>query len=159
MMPSFNNNHNKNKKYIVWTIVSTCLLVVGASILFLINNPNKFFESQNVIENSDEKEESIEKVPNEQFEDDTTNIEEEQDNENQATEIVDDNGYIEGQPEPTEPTYIDGVLVANKKYPLPKTFQPGEDVDARAAFELMAADARKAGFELVAFSTYRSYEY
>lgn len=68
-------------------------------------------------------------------------------------------GYIEGQPEPTEPTYIDGVLIANKKHPLPSNFAPGENKEARAAFEDMAQDAKAAGFELVAFSTYRSYEY
>ena len=68
-------------------------------------------------------------------------------------------GYIEGLPEPTEPTYVQGVLIANKKYPLPSTFAPGENKEARAAFETMAQDAKNAGFELVAFSTYRSYEY
>ncbi|MFC5542851.1 MAG: D-alanyl-D-alanine carboxypeptidase family protein [Bacilli bacterium] len=69
------------------------------------------------------------------------------------------NGYIEGQQLPTKPTYIQGVLIANKKYPLPKDFAPGENKEARAAFEKMAQDAKKQGFELVAFSTYRSYEY
>jgi len=72
---------------------------------------------------------------------------------------VDNNGYIEGQQLPSKPTYIKGVLIANKKYPLPKDFAPGESKEARAAFEKMAQDARKHGFELVAFSTYRSYEY
>jgi len=67
--------------------------------------------------------------------------------------------YIEGQQLPSEPTYIQGVLIANKKYPLPKDFAPGENKEARAAFEKMAQDAKKQGFELVAFSTYRSYEY
>lgn len=69
------------------------------------------------------------------------------------------NGYIEGQQLPSKPTYIQGVLIANKKYPLPKDFAPGESKEARAAFEKMAQDAKKQGFELVAFSTYRSYEY
>lgn len=69
------------------------------------------------------------------------------------------NGYIEGQTLPSEPTYIKGVLIANKKYPLPKDYAPGENVEARAAFELMAQEAKTLGFELVAFSTYRSYEY
>lgn len=69
------------------------------------------------------------------------------------------NGYIEGQAEATEPTYVDGVLIANKKYPLPKTYNKGEDPKARAAFEKMAAAAKPEGFELVAFSGFRSYEY
>jgi D-alanyl-D-alanine carboxypeptidase len=42
---------------------------------------------------------------------------------------------------------------------LPSSFAPGENAETRAAFEQMAIDARVAGFELVAFSTYRSYEY
>ncbi len=58
-----------------------------------------------------------------------------------------------------EPTYIDGILVANKKYPLPKDFNPGENAEARAAFEQMATDAKALGFDLVAFSGFRSYEY
>lgn len=74
-------------------------------------------------------------------------------------EFLENSGYIEGQELPSKPTYIKGVLIANKKYPLPKDFAPGESKEARAAFEKMAQDAKKQGFELVAFSTYRSYEY
>lgn len=77
----------------------------------------------------------------------------------QENQVVMDNGYIQGQTLPNEPTYINGVLIANKKYPLPKDYAPGEDSEARAAFDLMAQDAKKQGFEIVAFSTYRSYEY
>lgn len=80
-------------------------------------------------------------------------------NPKQNNEVNVENGYIEGQTLPKEPTYIKGVLIANKKYPLPKDFAPGENPEARAAFEKMAQDAKNAGFEIVAFSTYRSYEY
>ena len=34
--------------------------------------------------------------------------------------------YIEGQELPAEPTYVEGILIASKKYPLPSTFAPGE---------------------------------
>lgn len=67
--------------------------------------------------------------------------------------------YIEGQELPEEPTYIDGVLIANKKYPLPSTYAPGESKEAREAFEEMAAAALLVDYRLVAFSTYRSFEY
>lgn len=67
--------------------------------------------------------------------------------------------YIEGQELPTEPTYIDGVLIANKKHPLPSTFAPGESEEARAAFEEMAAAALLEEYSLTAFSTYRSFDY
>jgi zinc D-Ala-D-Ala carboxypeptidase len=69
------------------------------------------------------------------------------------------NGYIVGQGPATEPTYVNGILIVNKKNPLPPTFNKGEDITARAAFEKMAAAAKLEGFELVAFSGFRSYEY
>ncbi|CAM3219319.1 M15 family metallopeptidase [Filibacter tadaridae] len=68
-------------------------------------------------------------------------------------------GYIEGQTLPLEPKYINEILIANKKYPLPETFAPGESKDARVAFEKMAAEAKLSGYTLTAFSTYRSFEY
>lgn len=72
---------------------------------------------------------------------------------------ADDNGYVAGIELPTDPTYVDGVLLASKRYPLPADFNPGEDPEARAAFEEMARAATADGLELVAFSTFRSYDY
>lgn len=66
--------------------------------------------------------------------------------------------YIEGRELPAEPTYIDGILLANKKYPLPSSFAPGESPEAREAFEEMAAEALLEGFDLDAFSTFRTFE-
>lgn len=74
-------------------------------------------------------------------------------------EKVDAGGYIEGQKLPKEPTFIKNVLVANKKYPLPSTFAPGESKEARVAFDKMAAEAKLDGYNLNAFSTYRAYDY
>ena len=56
-----------------------------------------------------------------------------------------------------EPKYINGILIVNKEFGLPDTFLPGEDSEARAAFEKMKADAAEEGIYLNAFSTYRSY--
>lgn len=67
--------------------------------------------------------------------------------------------YIEGQKLPTEPTYVDGILIANKRNPLPSTFEPGESKEAREAFERMAAAASLENIHLTAFSTYRSFDY
>jgi D-alanyl-D-alanine carboxypeptidase len=61
--------------------------------------------------------------------------------------------------EVTKPSYVKGVLIANKQHPLPPTYTPGENKKARAAFEEMAAAAEKDGIKLIAFSTYRSYNY
>ncbi|WP_052455595.1 M15 family metallopeptidase [Bhargavaea cecembensis] len=66
--------------------------------------------------------------------------------------------YDDNRELPAEPTYFDGVLIANKKYPLPADFAPGEDPAAREAFDEMAAAARLDGFELAAFSTFRPFE-
>ncbi len=72
---------------------------------------------------------------------------------------IDKGGYIEGQKLPLKPTYVKNILIANKKYPLPSTFALGEDKAARAAFDQMAAEAMLSGFNLNAFSTYRSFDY
>ncbi|MFJ7972279.1 D-alanyl-D-alanine carboxypeptidase family protein [Psychrobacillus sp. NPDC096389] len=68
-------------------------------------------------------------------------------------------GYVGNETLPEEPTYVEGILIASKKYPLPSTYAPGESKEARAAFEEMAAEATLSGYELVAFSTYRSFDY
>lgn len=80
-------------------------------------------------------------------------------NKEEPAPVVDAGGYIEGQELPLEPTYIEGILIASKKYPLPASFAPGENKEARAHFEEMAAEANLSGYTLVAFSTYRSFEY
>lgn len=58
---------------------------------------------------------------------------------------------------PQEPTMIKGILLANKHYPLPQSYAPGESKEARTAFETMKAAAKKEGIELHAFSTYRDF--
>ena len=80
----------------------------------------------------------------------TTNTEKEQ--------KVDAGGYIEGQKLPKKATYIQGILVVSKQYPLPADFAPGENAEARNAFEELNAAALLDGFKFNAFSTYRSYD-
>ena len=46
-------------------------------------------------------------------------------------------GYVGNETLPEEPTYVEGILIASKKYPLPSTYAPGESKEARAAFEEM----------------------
>lgn len=72
---------------------------------------------------------------------------------------VNPTGYIEGQELLTEPKYVKGIVLANKQYPLPKDYAPGESPVAREAFNELAAAAVTSGINLQAFSTYRSYEY
>lgn len=54
---------------------------------------------------------------------------------------------------------IGHTLIANKNLALRSTYAPGENQQARAAFEKMRVAAKKEGITLVAFSTYRSYAY
>ena len=55
------------------------------------------------------------------------------------------------------PTYINGILLVNKKNGLPDSFGSKEDPEARAAFEEMKKAAQKDGLYINAFSTFRSY--
>lgn len=71
---------------------------------------------------------------------------------------VDAGGYIEGQKLPKKATYIQGILIASKQYPLPANFAPGENKDARDAFNELTAAAALDGFKFDAFSKYRSYD-
>lgn len=74
-------------------------------------------------------------------------------------EIVDSGGYTVGQPLPVKPTYVNGILIVNKKNPLPQKYAPGEHKLARKSFNEMAVEAKKSGFRLTTVSTYRSYDY
>ncbi|MCQ2455761.1 MAG: D-alanyl-D-alanine carboxypeptidase family protein [Clostridia bacterium] len=65
-------------------------------------------------------------------------------------------------PKPTEsaePTYIDGVLVVNKTYRLPETYNPGVDPTARAALDEMFAAASNEGLFYWIVSDFRSYDF
>ena len=60
---------------------------------------------------------------------------------------------------PIEPeiTYINGILIANKTYPLPSTYNPGVDPIANAALQEMFNAAAAEGFNLFVKSGFRSY--
>lgn len=64
--------------------------------------------------------------------------------------------YIEGE----KPLYIDGILVVNKDYGLPKDYAPEsgkEDTEAMEAFNEMKAAAKQDGIIINVRSGYRSY--
>lgn len=56
-------------------------------------------------------------------------------------------------------TVIDGVLIVNKGYGLPRDYAPGESHAARQQFEAMKKEASRLNYQIEAFSTYRSYQY
>ena len=59
-------------------------------------------------------------------------------------------------PQP-ECTYIDGILIANKTYPLPESYAPGWDAEASEKLNVMFAEAKRDGIHLFVKSGYRSY--
>lgn len=71
---------------------------------------------------------------------------------------VDAGGYIVGQKLPEKATYIHGMLLVSKRYPLPSNFAPGENDEARNSFNKLNAAAALDGYQFNAFSTYRSYD-
>lgn len=59
----------------------------------------------------------------------------------------------------TEPTYIKGILIVNKTYPLPASYGPGMlTSETQSAFDRMQADAWAQGLTLWVASGFRSYE-
>ena len=56
-------------------------------------------------------------------------------------------------------TYVDGILIVNKSYGLPESYDPGLDATTKAAFEQMKADAEKEGLNLYIGSDFRDYAY
>ena len=55
-------------------------------------------------------------------------------------------------------TYVDGVLIANKTYSVPKNYGSGLTGECSSAFNKMQKDASAQGIELFIISGYRSYE-
>ncbi len=56
-----------------------------------------------------------------------------------------------------ELTYIDGILIVNKTYALPKTYAPGWETEASGPLWQMIAAAKQDGIELWMTSGYRSW--
>lgn len=56
-------------------------------------------------------------------------------------------------------TYIDGVLIVNKTYSLPKDYNPGVDATAESAFKKMQSAASAEGLNIYISSGFRSYDY
>lgn len=62
------------------------------------------------------------------------------------------------QESPASPTYINGILVVNKTYPLPADYNPGVDSTAWAALSEMFDAAAADGISLWVASGFRSYD-
>jgi len=60
-------------------------------------------------------------------------------------------------PASVEPTYIRGILVVNKTYPLPSWYGNGLTAETSAAFDAMRAEAASKGLDIYISSGFRSY--
>ncbi len=56
-------------------------------------------------------------------------------------------------------TYVDGILVANKTYSLPRDYDPGMLPVTQEAFDKLAADAKAQGLHIENSSDYRTYDF
>ena len=56
-------------------------------------------------------------------------------------------------------TYVDGILVANKTYGMPATYDPGMLPETEEAFAKLQADAKNLGLNIYEGSGYRTYQY
>ncbi|MEC1180694.1 M15 family metallopeptidase [Metasolibacillus meyeri] len=165
---------NRTKKTSdIWKIVmiSITSLLIMSAIVFTVKEKRELAkpslnppveeqpnENNNSIENPTEADEQQEI---EDKHDDKSNEEQQEPEPQEKPQKIeyDESGYPVTHIEPAEPTFVQGVLIANKEYPLPKTYNPGERPEAKAAVEKMIAGAKGAGYDLIAFSGFRSYEY
>ena len=59
---------------------------------------------------------------------------------------------------PDSPTFINGILLVNKKYALPSNYNPGVNSEASSALNNLQAAASSLGYSLPLLSGFRSYE-
>ena len=155
MRKSRMDRNKNNKPIIIGSIVSVVLLVLIAGVYIF---KDELFSSKSVTE-SEEVTSDVAETQGKVDEEVAENQEQLDTEQPEQMIEADAAGYAIVTAPVAEPTYIDGILVANKKYPLPQDYNPGENKEAREAFEQMATDAKALGFDLVAFSGFRSYEY
>lgn len=149
----------RQKKSSALPIIGWISAVLLVSIIVVFGYKTYFVANEDVSVNTKPEEQPVKAVePVEQKMNEATSIttDEEKTVEKPA---IGPGGYIENQPVPTEPTFIDGILIVNKLYPLPSMYNEGESPEAKSAFDQMAQAALIDGHELVAFSGFRSYEY
>ncbi|HSO59110.1 MAG TPA: M15 family metallopeptidase [Paenisporosarcina sp.] len=167
----FNSNKKKKWPIVVTVIIGSILIIVPVVWIGFHNwDLDKSITALNLEQQTDEpsqildSQEELQEVggdPSEEQKKPVTPVEpseEPKESPKPPVEKPANNMYEPNQTYPKTPTIKNGIVVANKKYPLPIDYNIGEDLIAREAFNQMAAAAKLDGFELVAFSTYRSFE-
>lgn len=125
----------KKLKYKPISILLAIILLVLLLILVSIYSPNEEIKSKN------KSNTTTTSNANNQNADDNNTI-------NTKTNIVQKNGI----------TYVDGIMIVNKTYSLPNTYNPGNEKVALDAFEKLKAAAEKDNISLWIASGFRSYQ-
>ncbi|WP_422122196.1 D-alanyl-D-alanine carboxypeptidase family protein [Planococcus sp. X10-3] len=169
------NNQNK-KPYIKWILIIGALLIAASVTVWLYLHDwdversldaltgqvaeqpatDPELEAEEQIEEA-QKEDSV--IPEENSEDVEENLPITPDSDEEALEEAtkDATVYPESIELPEEPTFVKGILLANKQNPLPSDYAPGTDPEAKSAFDLLRAEALESGIDLTAFSVFRDF--
>lgn len=157
-----NGNKKSNKGLVIGASTALVIALVGGVFYTAANNEEDAAQQQNKEQTTTEPvaqqqapaEEPA--TPSQEAADDNAVDNDPQNSDSLAH--IDATKYIENQPAATEPTYINGILLANKQYPLPQSYNPGVDPTAQKAMDDMIAAAKQENLSLTAFSGFRSYE-
>ncbi|ANU12102.1 D-alanyl-D-alanine carboxypeptidase [Planococcus antarcticus DSM 14505] len=155
----------KNKNfYIKWMVISMSAIMATLAAVWFYMHDWDVEQSMKALAEAVAIEEPTTEIPKEEVAVPTEPEEPETSEEQPAAEeepavekTPDATVYPENSKLPSQPTLINGVLLANKQHPLPETYAPGEVAEARTAFETMKSAAAEAGLNLSAFSTYRDF--
>ncbi len=80
-------------------------------------------------------------------------------NNGSTTQTMDNSGYDDSiDPTNAQPYYVNGILLVNKRHPLPPSFG-ALDPEAAAALERLQGAAAKAGYSIPTVSGFRTYDY
>lgn len=156
----FNPTKKKKKWPIVVTLIIGSILIIVPVIWIGLHNWNldKSIAALNFDKQTDDPSQIIPGKQPEKTEKPVEPADEPKESPEPPVEKPANNIYDPNQKYPEVPTVVNGLIVANKRFPLPVDYNNGEDPIARSAFNEMASAAKLDGFDLVAFSTFRSFE-
>ena len=147
------DNSKKKKSGYIWGIIIAIVVIAAGTGAFI------YFDGKSLFTKSNEQNPPVVNVPSEEDVQQETKEETPTTEPEKSTVVVDEGGYAISENEVTEPTIIEGIIIANKKYPLPKDYNPGEVPEAVEAYKEMESAALKDGHKITPFSSFRSYEY
>ncbi|WP_124099990.1 M15 family metallopeptidase [Ruminococcus sp. Marseille-P6503] len=132
-------------------------LIVAASVIYFVTSGNNNDDGGSTVKtDSDRTSSGVSSEISSAAPEKDSSIKDSRSEEESRSEIKEAEGHevevIDGR------TYIDGILIVNKTYSIPRTYAPGMDSAAEEAFYNMAGDAYADGIVLYICSGYRSYD-